>query len=150
MFIFDGFVIIAMFLAGYQAGLSKKPEVVDLFPKEKEQVTQSRQLNSRAVVTHFSIPELKGKSGSSIPLNIALEGKNLSLQTMLLFRGIPEGVRFKSGIHREGIWSIPYIDLKKAELIVPGSYMGTFSYEVFLFKDKESSPIRIQSKVSIE
>ncbi len=122
---------------------------------ESEQQQPVRQVKVRpaqkpkASISVFSVKDLNGTSGKEIPMNIRLEGSNLGLKTMLLFRGIPNEIELSKGLKRENLWSVPISDLKTLSLVVPTNYKGQFSFEVFAFKDKESSPERRLASVSI-
>ncbi len=103
----------------------------------------------KASISVFTVKNLSGTSGRTIPMNIRLEGNNLGLKTMLLFRGIPSEIALSSGLRREELWSVPISELDSLSLVVPDSYKGQFTFEVFAFKDKESSPERRLASVSI-
>lgn len=103
----------------------------------------------KASISVFTVKNLSGTAGRTIPMNIRLEGNNLGLKTMLLFRGIPGEIALSKGLKREDLWSVPISDLNSLSLVVPDNYKGQFSFEVFAFKDKESSPERRLASVNI-
>ncbi len=97
----------------------------------------------------FTISNIIGKSGYSIPLNINTKEIKTSEESLLLFKGIPKHIKLNVGVFRENLWSAPFEKAGKLSIMIPKNYKGKFDVDAYLFKDGESAPERVIFSVII-
>ncbi len=96
----------------------------------------------------FSVQDITGLSGKAIPVKLHIPKRYQSKKMVLIFRDIPENVRFNTGIYRRGLWIFQQKDLKVGlKLTAPEKLNGKFPVEVFLYQNLRAKPL--QSTISL-
>lgn len=134
-----------------QAALEETPSEAEAQPDQQPQVSSFEENTGiEPQILEFVVEDLSGTAGKNIPMNIRLVGTNLSLETMLLFRGIPEQLSLTSGVKREGVWSVAASQLNNLALTVPENFNGKFNFEVFAFPNRDTKPERRLASVNVD
>jgi hypothetical protein len=88
----------------------------------------------------FSIQDVSGPGGQSLPLRIALPSGEFGEFSYLMFRGLPEGVRMSTGFPVKESWAISLKDASKLALVAPDGFSGSFQVEASLFTGRDAPP----------
>lgn len=82
---------------------------------------------------NLSAADLIGAQGEPIPVNIKLRPRRAQNEAdeeatirFLMFRGLPEGMKFSSGFPVNSAWAVASSDLPDLNLTAPPSYIGAF------------------------
>ncbi len=98
----------------------------------------------------FSVQDITGPAGKEIPVKLHIPGNLQSKKMVLIFRDIPENVKFNKGINRRGLWIFQQKDLKDIKLTTPEGIKGKFPVDVFLYKNLRMKPLQNTISLTIK
>lgn len=106
---------------------------------------------AQAASLEFIIQNVAGRAGAALPLDIKLP-KNAATSdyALLMFRGLPEGVRLSAGFRTKESWAVSLRDAPGLTLIAPAGFQGAFLLEVLLIKGRDTPPESRKIAVDIQ
>ncbi len=84
----------------------------------------------------FTIEDMHGPPGKSLPVRITLPPENDDLFRVVMFQGVPEKIKFTGGFALGEAWAVSPEDLDGLALVAPENYSGQFELEVIYIHGK--------------
>jgi hypothetical protein len=103
----------------------------------------------------FAVDGITGIAGTAIPVRIRLPSQidentgTRSNRRFLMFRGLPDGLTFSSGIRTRNVWIVAVKDIGDLMLNIPPNYEGNFAVEALLYQGETESPERQTISIDI-
>ena len=98
----------------------------------------------------FSVQDIKGQTGSEIPVRIMLPHNANIAKFFAIFRGVPDNFKLSSGIQIGRVWLVSRDDLSDLKLIPPENYSGRFAIVIELNRGKNVSKTLLNVNVDIQ
>jgi hypothetical protein len=96
----------------------------------------------------FSVSDVKGEAGQSIPLNIKPNPSDPP-EDLIAISGLPPEVKLSSGASYDDFWLVRRKELSTLSLVAPEAFSRTFKIAVTRVRSGEKSPFTRTATISI-